>query len=98
MGAIRTRQRGLAALMFWGVVSTGVPTTAVWLVGATTARAQVNTGSLAGTVSDGTNAGVPAAAVVVSVDARGLMRTAVADRRGRFRLAGLPPEIGRAHV
>ena len=98
MGAIRMRARGFAALMFWGVVSTGIPTTAVWLVGATTARAQVSTGSLAGTVTDSTNAVVPAAAVVVSDDARGFVRTAVADRRGRFRLAGLPPGIYQVSV
>src|ERR1700691_4313988 len=63
----------------------------VTLIGTLTARAQVLYGTLTGTVTDKTGAVIPNAAVSLSDQATGQVRSATADAQGNYQLTNLLP-------
>jgi hypothetical protein len=67
-----------------------------WIVlmlvgGVASAAAQQQTGTLTGTIVDGTGAVVPGVSVAATEVATGVVRSAVSDAQGVFRMAALPP-------
>jgi outer membrane receptor protein involved in Fe transport len=71
---------------------TGRVLCALWLVlvGASIARAQQTTGTIAGRVTDPQGSAIPGATVSASNAQTGFNRTAVSDNEGLYRLAALP--------
>jgi len=63
----------------------------VTLIGTLTARAQVLYGTLTGTVTDKTGAVIPNAALSLTDQATGQVRSAAADAQGNYQLTNLLP-------
>src|SRR5579884_1376419 len=62
------------------------------------AMAQVSSGDLTGAVTDPAGAVVPGATVTASDAAHGIIRSAVSDTAGQYRIGLLPPGVYRVRV
>jgi Carboxypeptidase regulatory-like domain len=69
-----------------------VPIIAYWM-GTIPVIAQTTSGSISGTVTDASGAGIPGAQVTAINTQTGAQRASVTDGDGRYQLPGLPPGI-----
>lgn len=75
----------------WRSIFVGISLVLLVLGGTGVVSAQVNTATLAGTVSDPQGLGVKGAKVTLINSATGATRISVTDDEGRYNLVGLPP-------